>query len=69
MPMAIKLRRMMTYLEDLPSINSDDSLITLPSEITWQTTNISPLYFQSAYGHENWQDGILPQYTPAHKVT
>ena len=69
MPMAIKLRRMMTYHEELPSINSDDSLITLPSEITWQTTNISPLYFQSAYGYQNWQDGILPQYTPAHKVT
>ena len=27
------------------------------------------LVYQGAYGHQTWQDGNLPWWTPAHKVT
>ena len=27
------------------------------------------LHYQSAYGHQTWQDGNLPWWVPAHKVT
>ena len=41
MPVSTELSRVTTYHEELPSINSQDSLITWSYKITWQIKNIS----------------------------
>ena len=52
MPMATKFGKIVTYL--------DSNL----------RERLKPLYlhFQRAYGHQTWQNGNMPWWTPAHKV-
>ena len=65
-PMATKHCRMVTHLNQLLYIKSHDTLIMWSCGVTWQT---NPLYlhYQSACGHQIWEDGDLPW--GAHKVT
>ena len=69
--MATKSVRLVTYLEGLQTIKSYNALITWSCKLTWQTKpkrNPLHLYYQSAYGHQIWQDGNLPWWVPTHKV-
>ena len=114
MPMFTKLCRMITYLDGLLPLKSQDPLVTWPCKITWQNkTNLSSLseylwllnlarwwltmmgscllcymtlwlrgrarspdklksicfHYRSVYGHQTQQNGNLPWWAPAYKVT
>ena len=60
-------QKVVTYHERFSSIKSHDPLITWFSKVTWQKKLIY-LYYQSAYGHQTWQDGNLTWRAPTHKV-
>ena len=53
--MATKLSRMVTYLECLLPIKSNDHTIMWFQEITWQTKTLH-LRKDKAYVHKMWQD-------------
>ena len=54
--MATKLGRI-TYFDELLPIESNDPLITWSCEIKLKSLY---LHYYSAYGHQTWQDGVLP---------
>ena len=55
MPMATNLGKMVTYYEGLPPVKLHDPLITWSSE-THDKLETWYLHYQSAYGHQTWQD-------------
>ena len=65
--MATKLGRMMIYLEGLLTIKPCNPVTTWSCIVTWQKKSLY-LHYQSAYGHQTWQDGNLPWRAPTHKV-
>ena len=64
-PMATKLGRMVTHLDELAPTKSHHLLIT------WFCDKLKPLYllYHSAYDPQIWQDGNLHWWSSAHKVT
>ena len=65
--MATELGRMVTYLDGLLPIKTHYRLITW----SWRPCDKLKLYlhYHSAYDHQTGQDGNLPWWAPAHKVT
>ena len=64
MPMTTKLGRMMTYLDEILPIKSNDPLITWSCEITWQSKTIIPTLPQFLCS----PDDDIPWEAPNHKV-
>ena len=70
-PMATKLGRMITYLDSLLPLKSQDPLITWSCEITWQTKLLYIHVVLQSYvtnDHQTWQGGDIPWRAPTHKL-
>ena len=62
-PMTTKFDKQV-YLQDLPQMRLIKQVLVRSRD----NLKAFYLYYQSAYGHQTWQDGNLPWYAPAHKV-
>ena len=69
MSITTKLGMLMTYLERLLPIKSDDSLVSWFCKITWQVKNISATFYKNIDGRQTWQGGDSPWGTPTKSVT
>ena len=68
-PIATKLGRMVTYLEQLSPVKLFDPLVMWSYKITWQTKTIITPLPQCLYGHQTWQVGDLFWRNAIHIVT